>query len=218
MNEVIPLKRYVVPWSGGVDSTMALYIYLKRSNPDTVRTISFDVSQIPYRQRKHEYRARKKIAKWFDKEFGYRFEQQSLEIKSHGNVFRGLVPQPIIWIALTAGVVEVGEKVVFSWLKTDYDPKMMCQIIEAWRNLAMVNGADPEIEMPFIGMSKARIQQDAAELGVLEHCWYCEGSEKGPVGKVCGKCECCMSFKAGEMERKMRWKPLPKLTAPKRKK
>lgn len=200
-------KKFVVPWSGGVDSTMALYQCLKFSNPHTVRAISFDVHQIAHRQRMHEWRARKKIKKWFEKKFGYRFDQQTIEVKLHGtNVLRGRAPQPVLWVGLLAAAMESGETAVFSWLKTDYDPQTMADLLGAWKNLAAANGVEPEPELPFLSLSKARVQQDAAELGVLEYCWSCESNQKARVGVVCGQCECCLSFQAGELERKMRTK------------
>ena len=199
-------KKYLVPWSGGIDSTMVLMQCLETSVPGNVRAISFDLKQISARQRKFEVKARDSLKKWMDKTHGYRFSHQT--VKVDGYPFIGDCPQPVAWIGLTAACTKEGEQAVFGWLKTDYGSSTIYNLRQAWTFLACVNGGDQNLWLPFMDKSKAYVQQQAADRNFLHHCWYCEGPGEGLQAKSnrpCGTCECCMSFKAGEMERELRW-------------
>jgi len=199
-------KKYVVPWSGGVDSTMVLMQCLEESVVGHVRAISFDLNQISERQRRLEHKARERLKKWMNKTHGYRFSHKT--IKVDGDAFRGQCPQPVAWIGLTAACTAGGETAAFGWLKTDYGSSVIYNLRQAWMFLACVNGGDQSSYLPFMDQSKAYVQQQAADRGFLKYCWYCEGTGQGLQAKSnvpCGTCECCLSFKSGEMERELRW-------------
>lgn len=197
------MTKVLVPWTGGVDSTLTLLQQLKEHSQYDVRTVTFIPDQIAKRQRESEAEARKRITEDFRKR-GFRWSHTDMELGGY-SVSHSYCPQPMMWVGLVAPVVNHNEKVMFSWLRTDYSPDLICAARDAFKALVKIGHGDdnmPTFHIPQIEWTKGEVQQMAADNKFLSLCSYCEDPNEDLT--PCGRCKCCQSYKTGEYERKLK--------------
>lgn len=194
----------MILWTGGVDSTVTLYRELQKNPPGTIRTVTFLPDQVRTRQQEAEAAARKRLTKYFN-DLGYRWHHTEQRMEGL-TVHVSPCPQPMLWVGLAACVAAQQNTVMFSWLRTDYQPSIIQNAVEAFNSLIKVGWPDedvprPTCSLPLIEMKKVRVYEEAHQAKFLKLCSWCEQPTEDLL--PCGRCDCCISSRTAEYERKL---------------
>lgn len=204
----------LIPWSGGVDSTVILYDALtwwygsrdtewssyegpnrkyELTKDDLVpRAITFECNQFSQKQEEMQTKARDKLQKVF-KSKKWDFEHKTFKIDTSDSYnINGTFPQPVMWLATASLFVMDKEPLLVGWVKGDCAMNYLSEFRELWRLLTSLNGKKSELVTPLVEFSKYEVARRAKDLKILNKCWYCELPTE--TGKACGACDCCLTM------------------------
>ena len=202
----------LIPWSGGLDSTLTLYYALKywynRGNNSWIiynkrkkfiasdmwmepRTISIECNQIDKNQQIMQKKSRDRLIKFFNKK-GWNFVHNEFNFDTSSIVggINGQFCQPVIWLTLCSLFVR-NEPVLMGWIRGDDASHYYDDYSQIWKSLTSVNGKESDLILPLFEYRKYHIIEECKKLNLLNKCWYCES----PVNnKPCKKCDSCLTM------------------------
>lgn len=209
----------LIPWSGGLDSTLVLYYALDYwYNRDKIwkinngfnefiaseswqapRTISIESNQINERQQILQKKSRDKLISFFNKK-GWHFTHDEFKIDTNGmsNGINGQFCQPIMWITQCSLFVKE-EPLLMGWIRGDDASHYLDKFYETWKLLTKLNGKNSDLVLPLFEFRKYDIIKECKLKGILNKCWYCENPTI--KNKSCNKCECCLTMMSANMIR-----------------
>lgn len=184
----------LVLWSGGLDSTLALYLensYVERMNsPDSgLRTIT--INHYAVGQYKEQKAAREKLKKLLNKK-GVHFDSIEVSIKSRALAHGGEnLMQPPIWLSQALVYLRPGETLVLGWIRTDDVWRHMDNIKKVFDSILGIMGKrDCTLHIPLEPYYKHDVLQEMKKLKLASACWWCE--QPTNAGKQCKKdCQPC---------------------------
>lgn len=199
----------LVAFSGGCDSTLALYEALinqkawfvgaEKPRPE-VRSISVVQPNVPANPQ--QLRARGRILAEF-KRRGLLVEHINVAITQTGGQPRrgnGGSVQAQIWLGAIAPYLADDEDLVLGWHDGEFDN--VADAKAAFDALQRINGKTGALAFPLRHRTKPEIVARLRELGLLELCWWCEGCRPGCKcegrgfirnGQPCGECKKCIA-------------------------
>ena len=189
----------LVLWSGGCDSTLALFLEAKKASVDApVRALSVNYDRVPANT--EQRRARAALLAEFKKR-GLPVEHVEISVtQSSGKKFyanregSGLI-QPVIWIPQALPFLRETEKLVVGYIRTDCAFHYRIYICEMVTKAQIILGKKGEIIFPLEWKYKWDVIQDLRKEKLFDLVWWCEDPKKG---KACGTCEPCIGMVAAE--------------------
>lgn len=194
-------KDVVVPWSGGLDSTLII-LGLHAAGAKRIRTISFTGKQLP--NPSHEAFARKKIIEVL-KEKGIKIDTHEVDLP----VFSGghwpseyRYSQHAMWLQQLPLAIPKCQVVAVGYISTDGFIPWIKKMKKHWRaGEYNFNGSLPDLEFPIKEFHKTQVAAElirlSEQLGVqriMDFVTFCHQTYK--VGNYilrCGKCDNCKS-------------------------
>lgn len=210
----------LVCWSGGCDSTLALFEALGRQHvwfvdgeprPE-VRSIAITQPNVP--AGREQARARRRLLREL-RSRGFTWNHLEVAIaqgvRERGRVRfwgqpRKMPDAPIqsaFWIGVAPPYLEQDEDLVLGWVQGELDNQD--RVRAAFDALQRMQGKTGALELPHATTAKAAVLDRLRAARLLELCWYCEGirprdvSIAGPDvigvlrdGRPCGQCNSCI--------------------------
>jgi 7-cyano-7-deazaguanine synthase in queuosine biosynthesis len=207
----------LVLWSGGCDSTLALYEALSSQKIWAVK--QRNVKEIEQRPdvcalsivhhaidcQGEQRRAREALKKEF-KRRGLVCNYYDLEVRGTFTPSTGSgggSPQGRLWLSVATPYLWGDDQdLVLGWHKGELD--RIAEFRALFDALQRLGGKTGRLEFPLAHYDRRWILYALKEYGLLDLCWYCEyrgeGSHNKPPRKLlkapCGTCEKCMDFEA----------------------
>lgn len=192
----------LVCWSGGCDSTLALFDLCKDATErKPVRVVSVRHDQVGAAT--EQAKARRKILAELRKR-GYHIQAAEVSMKTRGQ-FRasggGPGPvQPILWLAAVLpflGVVK-REDLVLGYIKEDCIWHYKSHLQHAFDYICeMLGRSHSKLVLPFEWIPKTEIIARLRKAGLYKLTFSCERPQKG---KPCGVCPCCQERRTAEWQ------------------
>lgn len=178
----------LVCWSGGCDSTLALYDVAKAEG-NTARAISVVHKNIA---RNDEAKAaRTKLLRRF-KRLGLTVHHTIVEINHDGD-FDVETPvglyQPTIWLSAAMPFLGGKEDLCFGYIKGDDFWHHRGAFVEAFCGCQRIRYGDGVVRFPLEWDTKADVIRRLRALGLYSACWWCESSTTGRPCQACHPCE-----------------------------
>jgi len=199
----------IVCWSGGLDSTLVLCDLARAMKdghaPDKhgVRALSIVHEQVPCQPQARIARASLRVR---FKEMGLRFDQTTVALKSSGRfqATRGSgLAQPLFWLGIAVSYLEEDEDLYMGYVHGDCVWHYSDHLKAAFGGLQGVGGRTGKLCLPLEWLRKVDVILKCQDLGLYDHCWWCEGDqadlvklEHGRLGP-CGRCPACETHGVG---------------------
>jgi len=203
----------LIPWSGGIDSSLILYDalywwygtkdvtwsvpghhdnYIFKRKDGRPRTIAMECTQIDSNQEEMQTKSRDKLMRFFKRK-KWDFDHTTIQIPTNDHVsISGSFPQPIMWLTQAALYVRDEEPLLMGWIRGDDATARWCEFRDLWRMLTNINGKRSELILPLHTYRKYHVVERAKDLGILSKCWYCENPKDN--GRPCQQCDCCLTM------------------------
>jgi 7-cyano-7-deazaguanine synthase in queuosine biosynthesis len=190
----------LVMWSGGHDSTLALFKTLKE-NADShdgkpVETLVVRHDQLHDVKLKAEDSARKRIKDALGSR-NMTFNEMFVNMTSKGNCGISAphgVPQAALWVMTGGMYVGDGDKLVCGYIKGDDALRADTAVRKLFDALMVTLGKKAELVFPLEDMDKPQVLNDLERAGLVEYCWTCE--TPNAAGEPCGTCLPCAHLDA----------------------
>lgn len=201
--------RIIIPFSGGVDSTLLAY-HILQSLEDTekeVYLVSINSYFVSPRQKEKERLSREHILDVFNKR-DYNFNY--VELDKEYNHENGETPlngkhqslgQPYIWLVNLAIHLNDDDSIFFSYInddcfwKDDYKEKFD-ELLLSYEYIFDLIGVT--IHFPLKDFSKKKGIDLLYPTGLLDDIWYCESNDD--IEDTCGECNSCRVHNNALME------------------
>lgn len=176
----------LVLWSGGCDSTLALFEAIRHGN---VRAISIVHENVPAKS--PSAKARDRIAKELTRR-GMRFERSTVTI-SHDSATAlygcsGGIDQPQLWLPIAHPFLNDDEDLVTGWIRGDdvwHYRQIVFTLFDQLQFLAHKTG---KLLCPLEWDRKEEVIKRLKDADLYDLCWFCEGTEDE---KPCSNCVPC---------------------------
>ena len=192
--------HYLVPWSGGLDSTYLVYKLLKEGH--NVTAVCFDMNpQVKSYQDVRQREAISKIRKLFSEDYSVRLEiltlYDEIDIRAFStrNAF-AFVQFPTIINAILYTLVPEHDYVALGYVVGDDIMSWMNDIVHlfnAWKPFLRENEYT-ELVLPLAKMSKYHIYHSLPS-EIRKYVTWCE-SEREVTHRGCGSCRSCLKMKS----------------------
>lgn len=189
-------RRYVVLWSGGMDSTALLHHYAGVSSEDYPVT-ALTITKHPQLNKhfiKAQNAAQKRYLK-FAKQKGYHIKHERM---GYSGTFRYNGPhsgrsQPTVWLASLIQTLDDKDIVLMGYMRTGCFWHYRGYFVNAFNAMQKLKGVDAKLEFPFEWDNKAEIYARLHADKVPNNCWF--SCEETKTSKACGTCDKCVSIK-----------------------
>lgn len=184
-------KQTVVLWSGGYDSTIALYEEAKQScknNP--VIAVSINHANLTQSQHRMEKKARDKLMKEFKKR-GLHIKHHEIKVDTD-LISDGNLNQPTWWLGTLVPFLPRDSIVVFGYIRGDDFWHINYEFKQAADWLCRTMYKKVKISFPNEFFNKQRILDELTEAKLFDLCWTCDKPIKS---KPCGNCSKCDEIK-----------------------
>lgn len=196
------MKKQIVIWSGGADSSLVLWKKLlecNRTSNDSVCAISFIPDFIHEKKRKSEEIARERFKKKA-KQHKYHFEHHTIKLESTIEL-TGRLPQQITWTCLSTLYAPKEAIVSFGYHQGDDFWRISSYAQQVRININGAMGKNIDFEFPLSCTRKYEIIDEINKYGLSKCFWTCE--ENVNIRKPCGKCRPCITLKLAEYEKSL---------------
>lgn len=181
----------LVVWSGGLDSTLALYDLLVQRNHD-VRAITIIHPQVINSYHAHQNRVNIK-AKLCS--MGLSFNHTEVTVTQKGDFeidhSDGLI-QPQLWIPTAISHLRAHEHLYLGYIKGDDIWHYRTQMYELFNAMQSFRHDDGQLICPLEWIRKDEIIERLKMANLYSLCWYCELSK---TLRPCGDCSACLTHK-----------------------
>lgn len=191
----------LVLWSGGCDSTLALYQLLKKHSEDQtgwVHTISLMHSNVPAPHENRQARNRL-LAKFKAQRLPICHTEIMTTYKGYRQAEKGdgLI-QPLIWLTTAISYLKENEDLYTGYIATDQVWHYKPQLLTACDSLLSIAGKTGKIKHPLEWYTKEEVIKELAEANLLDSCWSCEFPKKIKRKSIpCGDCVPCKTHQKG---------------------
>lgn len=181
----------LVLWSGGLDSTLALYYEL--TSKKSVRTITINHNKINSNKQEKEKKARKEIkAKLLEEGYNFHSFEINIEDNDENVSFCGLT-HPIIWLPQAIFYLEPNEDLIIGWIRGDDIWHYKTHVEQIfWSMLSIMEKDGCRLSTPLEFENKYDVLSQMKKYGLEDICWWCE--EPTSVGMSCGSCDPCKNY------------------------
>lgn len=183
-------------WSGGIDSTVLAYQYLK-SGWD-LKLISLSSKIIAGNDAHIE--ARQKILKTLKSRFKKRsitHKEIAINIDDFVVGDDASLPQPVVWVTHASFYLEPEEDVYVGWIGNDQVWSELDKVEKIFYSIQSMLGKTGKLIYDYKSVSKHAVILKAKEFKILHVCWWCEAPGiKNKKFKACGTCESCLTHGA----------------------
>lgn len=206
-------KRILIPWSGGMDSTLLVYEAVKAGHK--VATVHLNGGQ-PEKAFKAERGALQKLRTIVHERAVKAAHPDAdpmhpVEISSRLEINAGATQMPTkqmpVWFMHCMSMIGANsdkanfDEVQLGYVLNDDAAASTPFLAEAWTALAKaIYGFDfevPKLTFPLIRMRKLEVMKHLAQAHLLEHTWHCELPQLYSDGwRHCGKCISCERIRA----------------------
>lgn len=191
----------LVLWSGGCDSTLALFDESRKSEKGKpTKAISVDHYNVG--AGKQQARARTRILAALKKR-GHYVEHVTVKISAdEGTILKaqqsGIV-QAALWLGTVTPYLATDEDLVTGYIRGDDAFHYRSQLVGAFRGLRNLQNKNGELRFPLEWSEKADVIRRLREVDLFDLVWWCEDPH---MFNPCGDCAPCKSvFKAEVMIR-----------------
>jgi 7-cyano-7-deazaguanine synthase in queuosine biosynthesis len=192
----------LVLWSGGCDSTLALYEALvdqklwvvEGKTRSEVRAVSVTVPQVPCNAQQSAARVAL-LASFADRNLTTRHIE--VKVANVGEGPRrgkdGGSIQTQMWLGAVAPFMDDAEDLIIGWHEGEFDN--VADAEQAFNALQRLNGKDGKLAFPLRSRSKLSVVAKLRKLELLDLCWWCEGSGDDFRADTtpCGNCKKCIA-------------------------
>lgn len=189
----------LVAWSGGCDSTLALFKALQNQKTwicggktlYEVQTLS--INWLPIPQCPQQRAARKKITARL-RSLGYRFAHREVDITATSGAGT-CASQAVLWVGIAQQFLEANQDLVTGWIRGDDVWHRIADLRAAFEHLRLASSrADSALETPLEWHTKRQVIEELEKAGLLDLCWWCENPAKvkgrsQPCGHACTPCQ-----------------------------
>lgn len=203
-----PLKKAVVLWSGGVDSTYIIWRFLETMEIGGVKYDKIKVMQVDWHNQAgvegNRY-ARDSIKKVLNTKYRDTIDSLVTFVEEHTITFTdplvgGGLMQPPLWLLIGLYCVNLTDDLIFGYVKTDCFWHKANDFNMASFHIQKIMGKEDVIlRYPLEWMQKHEIISEMKKgfSELYEACWYCEfgNHTRGP----CKKCESCTTHQMAEL-------------------
>ncbi len=190
----------LVCWSGGCDSTLALFDLCKKSTEaKPVRVVSVRHNQVGAAHA--QAKARKAILAELRRRH-YHIEAAEVRMTTQGQfrAINGGTVQPVLWLSAVLPFLSglKREKLVLGYIKEDGIWHYKSHLLHAFDYLCeMLGRSKSELVLPLEWTPKTEIITRLRKAGLYKLTHSCEKPQKG---KPCGKCACCQERRTAEWQ------------------
>jgi len=200
------MRKKLIVWSGGYDSTLLLNNLAKESSKENpVYAFSFIPNYIDSLKLKKEGQAQKNYLK-YAKTKGYHIEHNIITISSSACPSYGWGQQKS-WFTFILPYIPDECDVYFGYVQGDciwLAISNMYSIFEKYKYLGSC--LNSKLDFPFAYKEKWEILRDCRDSGIPKNCfWTCENPKKikGQI-RTCGKCDPCFHLKTAKFGLKLK--------------
>lgn len=198
------MKRRIISFSGGFDSTLALINAVKFTS-DQVICFTVYHKSTGSAKLKREQEARKRIIDYLSNKYHKTIPNYELVVELDWDRFdfrnnQGL-SQPIFWICNIAPFVSNDDTVIIGYNKDDQATAVIEDIKQLWNTAMKLQfNKQTKLEFPLMLDSKSEIIRDliAYDSDIIDMCISCESTML--INKPCGSCIPCNSLKSALMQ------------------
>lgn len=185
------VKRNIVIWSGGADSTLLLDNLAREG--EEVYAISFEPSFITINKLAMEHKQRENLRKEF-KYRGYNIQYITIKVETDAIRIRhsecGGLTHPVAWALMILPYICDGDILNFGYIKADhfwqFEPHFKTMLDAAFKLLAV----QAFVEYPLEFTSKATVLKELYARNLLDFIWSCQlPREMDLPCKNCHSCE-----------------------------
>lgn len=189
------VKRNLVIWSGGADSTLLLENLARKE--EEVYAISFEPSFITVNKLAMEHKQREKLKKEF-KDRGYNIQYITIKVETDAIRIRhsecGGLTQPVAWALMILPYLCDGDILNFGYIKGDdfwhFESHFRTMLDSAFKVL----GIQAFVEYPLKFTSKATILKELHARNLLDFIWSCQLPRA--MDFPCKNCHSCKKIEA----------------------
>jgi len=185
--------RYIVAWSGGLDSTALLHWYATTSS-EAYQVVAVSVIGHPNLnkfQLSLQNKAQARFLK-YAKSKGYHIEHRKIKIGGSG-IWDGPsdgTGQPILWALAIAASLRDNDTVLMGYICKDDFWHYKHQFLKLFNAICEFKGVKATIEFPFEWVEKAEVIDKIAK--VPKNCWF--SCDRTNNNKPCGICKKCLAI------------------------
>ena len=183
----------LVAWSGGCDSTLALYEALRNQKTWVVegeqryevRALSINFSPVPQNAPQRAVRKRIKAALALR---GLHFAHIELDLVANNNAFSDRASQAVCWLAQAQQYLCTGEDLVTGWIRGDDVWHNIADLRASFTSLNAACGrANSALETPLEWITKATVIKRLKAADLYDLTWWCENPRR--VGRRFEQCK-----------------------------
>jgi 7-cyano-7-deazaguanine synthase in queuosine biosynthesis len=186
------MKKVLIPFSGGLDSTYLIWNHLKTTN-DEIYLINA-LLKSNKKQSKYESEARDKLWEWFHNRYSDRIHwiKNTTEINfKGGELFQTMLSQPPIWMFSMMLHQKDIDEVLMGYVMNDDTISYLDDIKHLFDSIKPFTGSKAKLKFPLMKTPKSKIWDEMPdELKSL--IYFCESYDDEEIH--CGECTCCKRF------------------------
>jgi 7-cyano-7-deazaguanine synthase in queuosine biosynthesis len=195
----------LVCWSGGCDSTLALY---ETAKAEGGKASAVSVVHKNIKGAEESKAARAKLLRRL-KRLGLTIQHTTVTIDHAGDFDVGMpggTYQPGIWLGAAMQFLEAEDDLCFGYIRGDDFWHRRAAFETAFRELQGMREGRGQVRFPLEWDTKADVIRRLQELKLYSACWWCENPEGG---RRCRKCVPCLTHEAAlwRIERDERRRP-----------
>lgn len=206
----------LILWSGGCDSTLALYraltsaeVKLVKGKPEIlgVRTLSINLRMLGDgggRTSERQQFARDRIKANLAKR-GFVFESTTLDLPNQALEVASS-SQPALWATLGAQNLKCDEDMHVGWIRSDDIWHHGAEARAVFDSVQRLTGRTGKLVAPLEWNRKADVLEELATTGLLPFTWTCEHTPSATATRGCGTCRPCRTHALAQHELKT-WPP-----------
>jgi 7-cyano-7-deazaguanine synthase in queuosine biosynthesis len=168
-------RNALVVWSGGLDSTLALYNAAKYNETyRKVRAVSFVADLLDEEKLKQEKKYREAFKTAFKDLMSVEYYELELKLNGLWGTPSGC-PQAAAWLGMISPFIEEDTDVIMGYIKEDSMWYYYTQLQDIFKLYCYINGYErSNLIYPLQTTSKGEIIREAKRNGFYQHTWWCE--------------------------------------------
>ena len=195
------MRKKLLVWSGGLDSTMLLNNLAKDSSKENpVYAFSFDADFIDDRKNEMESQARRNYLAYAQKQ-GYHIKHEIVSLKATVSPYKTWGQQKS-WLSFILPYIPDDCDVYYAYIQGDCIWPAIDNYMKIFQEFKYLGGFQTScLEFPFCFKEKWQVLKEYQEAEIPQDCfWTCEHpSSKGKI-EACGICEPCIHLKMAQIE------------------